>query len=140
MAEYTNEIVIARPIDAVRAALDDPELATRWVSGLQKVEPVDGAFAEVGGHARYHFAQHGMEFALDRKVKALAPGRREIAFESPMFSTEVEEELEEVDGGTRVVSRNVISSSGPPIADSMVEDMKARQAADFERLKELLEG
>lgn len=141
MAEYTNEIEIARPVAEVRAAFDDPSLAPRWVTGLQKAEPIDGEIGRAGSHVRYHFAEEGMEFTLERKLHRADDDRRELSFESPVFSTEVEERFEEVDGGgTRVVVRNVVTSSGPPIGDEMVEGMRQRQAGDFERLKEILEA
>lgn len=64
------EADIPKPLDEVRAALEDPAHPLRWQPGLVRIDPQEGVPGREGAVARYVFDLDGTPFVLTETVLA----------------------------------------------------------------------
>lgn len=137
-------IEIDRPLSDVYAAFNNPDNLPRWITGLQRTEPISGTPGQVGAKTRQIYLERGRAIELIETITAHEPMRH--------FSGEIEGQgmncaihVTFVDRGrsTLVVagsdlrSRSFLLSLMLPFIKGSV---RKRQFGDFERFKRLLEA
>ena len=103
--EVKREIVLPAEPDEVWSALTEPERLEEWFANDVELDP------QPGGEGRFRWDDGEERHAV---VEEADPGRR-FAFtwdESPDRTSRVAIELEEVDGGTRVVVTETLGRDG----------------------------
>ena len=68
MFEY--EIEIDKPLDEVYAAWQRPENLPRWLTGLQRTEPISGKPGEVGSRTRQIYLERGRTVEMIETITA----------------------------------------------------------------------
>jgi uncharacterized membrane protein len=71
MFEY--EVEINRPVGEVYREFNDPDNLPRWLTGLQRIEPVSGPPGEVGSVSRHVYLEKGRIVELIETVTAVEP-------------------------------------------------------------------
>ena len=136
-------IEIDRPLSEVYAAFNNPANLPRWITGLQRTEPIRGTPGQVGAQTRQIYLERGRIVELIETITAHEPMKRfagEIAGQGVNCAIHVEF----VDRGSSTVvvagcdvrSRSFMLSLMLPFVRSSI---RKRQGADFERFKRLLE-
>ena len=137
-------IEIDKPLSEVYAAFNNPANLPRWITGLQRTEPISGEPGKVGAKTRQVYLERGRVVELIETITAHEPMKR--------FSGEIEGQgmscaihVEFVDRGRSTVvvaradmrSRSFMLSLLLPFIKGSV---RKRQGGDFERFKRLLEA
>ncbi len=137
-------IEIDRPLGEVYAAFNNPDNLPRWITGLQRTEPISGTPGQVGAKTRQIYLERGRIVELIETITAHEPMKRfagEIAGQGMNCAIHVE--FVDRGGSTLVVagadmrSRSFMLSLMLPFIKSSI---RKRQGADFERFKRLLEA
>jgi uncharacterized membrane protein len=137
-------IEIDRPLSEVYAAFNDPDNLPRWITGLQRTEPISGTPGQVGARTRQIYLERGRTVELIEVITAHEPMKR--------FAGEIEGQgvncairVEFVDRGRStlvvascdVTSRSFMLGLMLPLVKRSI---RKRQSDDFERFKRLLEA
>lgn len=142
LAELSIEV--ERPLKDVYAAFNNPDNLPRWLSGLQRTEPISGRPGEVGSKTRQIYLERGRIVELVETITAHEPMKRlSNELEGPGMLCAIHVEF--VDRGDRTLvlartelrSRSLMMSLMLPFLRSSV---RKRQTADLERFKERLEA
>jgi uncharacterized protein YndB with AHSA1/START domain len=142
---HTNEhaVEIDAPAARVFPYLVESEKRLHWMGALVESEQLTDGPLEVGTVWRDVFEEHGQRIELEAELAELEPGRRiRVRLESRGFDATSTQELEEVDGRTRL--RTVIETEYTTLAARLLSLVVSRHAqkqlaADLARLKELVE-
>jgi uncharacterized membrane protein len=137
-------IEIGRPLKDVYAAFNNPANLPRWITGLQRTEPISGTPGQVGAKTRQIYLERGRTVELIETITSHEPLKR--------FSGEIDGQgvncaihVEFVDrgGSTLVVARCDVRSRSFMLGLMMPlvkRAIRKRQGGDFERFKQLLEA
>ena len=137
-------IEIDRPLKEVYAAFNNPDNLPRWISGLQRTEPISGTPDQVGAKTRQIYLERGRIVELIETITAHEPMKRfagEIA--GPGVSVAIHVEFVDRGATTLVVAGCDIRSRSFMLAlllPFIKSSIRKRQGADFERFKRLLEA
>ena len=71
MFEY--EVEIDRPLKEVYRAFNDPENLPRWLTGLQRTEPISGTPGEIGSKTRHIYLERGRTVEMIETITAHEP-------------------------------------------------------------------
>lgn len=143
--EFEASTFVARPPAEVFAFLADCENDLRWRSGVVSIRRVAGGAGEVGARYAQRVNPMGREIDADFEITAVEPGRR-LAFATLTRNAvrpQGEYRFTAEGGGTRVSLHMTIHTEGlaARAAQPMMRAGMSRSfAADFARLKALLEG
>jgi len=141
-SEYRIEV--DRPLKEVYAAFNNPENLPRWLSGLQRTEPISGSPGEVGSRTRQIYLERGRVVELIETITAHEPMKRlSSRLEGPGMICTIHVEF--VDRGDRclVIARSDLESRSLMMSlmlPFVTRSVRKRQDADLHRFKELLEG
>jgi len=137
-------IEIDRPLREVYAAFNNPDNLPRWISGLQRTEPISGTPGHVGAKTRQIYLERGRTVELIETITAHEPMKR-FAGEIDGQGVSCAIHVEFVDRGrsTLVVARADMRSRSFMLSLMMPfikGSIRKRQGGDFERFKRLLEA
>jgi uncharacterized membrane protein len=137
-------IEIDRPLSEVYAAFNNPENLPRWITGLQRTEPISGTPGQVGSKTRQIYLERGRVVELIETVTAHEPMKR-FAGEIEVQGVSCAIHVEFVDRGrsTLVVAGSDVRSRSfllRLMLPFFKRSMRKRQNGDFERFKQLLEA
>ena len=143
MTQYETKITIDRPADQVYALITDPNKATRWITGLQKIERLSGTPGDVGYQSKYTYLENGRTVVFFEKVTRITPGES-FCFDigSDDLELNVETQLKRLGHQTHVHMKNRIKGKSLkmkimlPLLKGV---MRRRQMKDLQNLKEILE-
>ena len=138
MAVFRHEIVIARPIDVVFAAVADPNTHPQWQEGLLQTQAESESQARVGARGVEVRRLFGREARFPYEITVYNPphawGFR--ALEGPIRPAAVLS-FESQNNGTKVKSELMVPGLlGWPFGRALL----AQQRRNYARLKELLEA
>jgi Polyketide cyclase / dehydrase and lipid transport len=142
MIDVVTDIEIARPVADVAAFASDPSNATRWYRNIRSVTWETEPPLRVGSRVRFRARFLGRTLEYTYEVVALEPLERLVMRMSHgPFSMETTYTWTAVDGGTRMMLRNVgepggyLRLAGPALEAAM----RRANRGDLARLKERLE-
>ena len=139
--EHTVEI--DAPPAAVFPYLLESEKRLRWMGALEESEELTEGPPAVGSRWRDVFEDHGQRLELEAELTEYDPNRRlSVRLVNRAFESTSTQELEEVDGRTRLTA--VIETDYRSVAARLMARVVTRHAqkqleADLARLKELVE-
>jgi len=137
-------IEIDRPLKDVYAAFNNPDNLPRWISGLQRTEPISGTPGQVGARTRQIYLERGRTVELIETITAHEPMKR-FAGEIDGQGVNCAIHVEFADRGrsTLVVARCDVRSRSFMLSlmlPFIKSSIRKRQGNDFERFKSLLEA
>lgn len=140
-----TRVEIDRSVEQAWAVFNDENLSTEWISGLEKIEVVDGEKDKVGSTYRLTFIENGEEVVITEYITAFEPNKR-IAFtidHEIMFSnTDIRiesrgENKSELISVSEMGGKGIFMKGLMAIGKSSVE---AREKKDYNKLKALIEA
>lgn len=143
MIKVENSVVINRPVADVFAYACDPANEPRWQDGVEDARISSGGALAVGAEISETRKFLGREMVSKLTVTAFETNKKFAGkvTDGPV-PFEVTETFEAVDGGTKVT----VQIQGEPggffkLAGGMVQkQLETQTAADFEKLKKILES
>lgn len=142
MFEY--EIEIDRPLPEVYRAFKDPDNLPRWLTGLQRTEPISGRPGEVGSKTRQIYLERGRTVELIETITAHEPERRFAGtIEGQGMNGTLEVEFE--DKGENTILRMRSDITGCTLLMRLLMpffkgSIRKRQLGDLQRFGEKLEA
>jgi carbon monoxide dehydrogenase subunit G len=137
-------VSIAKPPEAVFPWLVEADKVPRWMTGLERYEPVEPGPLRVGSRIRQELVVSGQRLAFELEVTELAPPQRAVLrFEGSGFKAANEYGLAGADGGSRVtwvIGGDTTSFKAKLIAPMVQAKLQEKLDADLARLRALLEG
>jgi uncharacterized protein YndB with AHSA1/START domain len=142
MIQYSSDVTIARPPQAVYEALLDPDLYSQWTDMVDV--SFDGSGAPgIGTKGRFRMAKGPFKGMLEMEVTELVPDRR-IVFHvtHPELDWVADSTLEPVGAGTRLTYAGQLRLLGwrRLLEPLMGREVRQGEAAEALRLKALLEA
>lgn len=141
MFEY--EIEIDKPLDEVYAAWQRPENLPRWLTGLQRTEPISGEPGEVGSKTRQIYLERGRTVEMIETITAIDPKKHQAGtLEAGAMKATLHVDF--IDKGASTVVR-FCSRFEPQslmmrlMLPFMKGQIRRRQCGDLERFGELVE-
>jgi carbon monoxide dehydrogenase subunit G len=138
-----STVSIGRPPEAVFPWLVEADKVPRWMTGLERYEPVEPGPLRVGSRIRQELVVSGQRLSFELEVTELAPPERAVLrFEGSGFKAANEYGLVGADGGTRVtwvVSGDTTSFKAKLIAPMVQAKLQEKLDGDLARLRALLE-
>ena len=139
-----STVVVGKPPEAVFPWLVEADKVPRWMTGLERYEPVEPGPLRVGSRIRQELVVSGQRLSFELEVTELAPPERAVLrFEGSGFKAANEYGLVGADGGTRVtwvVSGDTTSFKAKLIAPMVQAKLQEKHDGDLARLRTLLEG
>jgi uncharacterized membrane protein len=137
-------IEIDRPLSEVYAAFNNPDNLPRWITGLQRTEPISGTPGQVGAKTRQIYLERGRIVELIETITAHEPMKRFVGeIDGQGMNCAIHVEFVDRGRSTLVVAGSDLRSRSFMLS-LMLPFIKAsihkRQGADFERFKRLLEA
>ncbi|MCO6477540.1 MAG: SRPBCC family protein [Phaeodactylibacter sp.] len=121
----------------------DYEKAPQWITGLKKVEPLEGTPGKAGFVANYIFEERGRKVIFHEEVTVVEPYNFfQQKMEGGGLATEGKVHFQEQQGDTRILMKNKVWGKSLlmklflPLMKGM---MKRRQMNDLQNLKLLVE-
>ncbi len=143
MPKFKISIIIHQPPKIVAQALNEPDNAVHWTTGLKKFEVVKGKADEVGAVARLHYKQKNRSYVMEEILEECEPGRRYMSSISGAgLKGRVETILNPIANGTELILdwSGTSSSLFPRIIMPFRRGKIVRQAkAELEKFKNLVE-
>jgi len=137
-------IEIDRPLSEVYAAFNNPDNLPRWISGLQRTEPISGTPGQVGAKTRQIYLERGRIIELVETITVHERMKRfagEIAGQGVNCAIQVEfvdrGRSTLVVAGSDVRSRSIMLRLMLPFVRASI---RKRQGGDLERFKSLVEA
>lgn len=144
MISYTTTTEIQQPIEQVYALLSDETKVKLWLKGLAKLETISGKPGQVGFQGKYTFIENNRTVIFHEEITAVEPGRSfSTHMQSDGLSMEGHTALEDLGGSTRLTVQQKVRAKSffmklmIPFLKGM---MRKRQAEDFRRFKQFVEG
>jgi len=141
---HAYEIEIERPVSEVYRQFSDPDNLPRWISGLQRIEQIEGAPGEVGSVSKHIYLEKGRIVEMIETITAHEPERH---FEGELETTGMKctIQVDFVDRGDSTLMRfRCDFHSQGLMMKLMMPFMKGhireRQSGDMQRFKRLVEG
>ena len=138
-----STVSIGKPPEAVFPWLVEADKVPRWMTGLERYEPVEPGPLRVGSRIRQELVVSGQRLSFELEVTELAPPERAVLrFEGSGFKAANEYGLVGADGGTRVtwvVSGDTTSFKAKLIAPMVQAKLQEKLDGDLARLRALLE-
>jgi carbon monoxide dehydrogenase subunit G len=139
-----STVTVARPPADVFPWLVEPDKVPRWMSGLERYEPVEPGPLRVGSRIRQELVVSSQHLRFELELTELdAPRRAVLRFEGSGFKAANEYTVTEEAGGARVtwvVSGDTTSFKAKLIAPMVQARLQAKHDEDLARLRALLEG
>jgi uncharacterized membrane protein len=137
-------IEVDKPLSEVYAAFNNPANLPRWITGLQRTEPISGKPGQVGAKTRQIYLERGRTVELIETITAHEPLKR-FAGELAGQGINCAIEVDFIDRGrsTVVVARAAMHSRSFMLSLMMPfikHSVRKRQGGDFQRFKRLLEA
>lgn len=133
--EFTQDVVVSRPLAEVVELLSDPEHAKHWQKELQSIEPLSGTPGQPGAKSKMSYeSSSGRKFQLEETiVSSDLPTEAVSTYETSGMKHTVTSHLEALDASsTRVVMHNAMQLSGmaklagPILQKSLKEQIEQR--------------
>jgi uncharacterized protein YndB with AHSA1/START domain len=139
---HEMSVRLNRPVEQVFAFLVDPEKLTMWQSNLMKAEQLTPGPVRLGSRFREVRRLGRKETEVQAEVSAFERNQRLGTKTSTKPDVRINYSLDPEPGGTRLSFQFVMLTTGLMwILEPMISSSIRRQsAADFAKLKELLEG
>lgn len=134
---------IEAPASTVFPYLVEADKRLEWMGALEESEPLTAGAPQVGSRWRDVFVDHGQRVELEAELVEYEPNRRlRVRLDHPGFASTSTQEVEEVNGRTRVST--VIETEYRMLAARLAARIVTRHAqkrleADLAGLKALME-
>jgi carbon monoxide dehydrogenase subunit G len=139
-----STVTIAKPPAEVFPWLVEADKVPRWMSGLQRYEPLKPGPLQPGSRIRQELTVSGQHLRWELDVAELDPPRRAVLrFEGSGFKAANEYRVTEEAGGaavTWIVAGDTTSFKARLIAPMVQAKLQEKLDGDLERLRSLLEG
>ncbi len=146
MAEYTNDIVVERPVARVWAFMTDPTNAPTWDTGILDGRQTSPGPMGVGASIEATRVLLGRHITLRCRMAEFDPEQTfRLVFEplGPVRRLEARYTFEPVEGGaaTRLIKWTLVETGGPlGLLGALLRRMSRREnAGDLENIKRALE-
>lgn len=144
MISYTTTTEIKASVEQVYALLSDDTKVSLWLKGLVQLERISGSPGQVGFQGKYTFVENNRTVIFYEEITAVEPGRSfSTQMQSNGLTMEGHTTLADLGGSTRlrvqqkVKGKTFFMKLMIPFLKGM---MRKRQAEDFRRFKQLVEG
>ena len=142
MIRHEMSVHLKRPVEQVFAFLVDTEKLTMWQSDLMKAEQLTPGPVRLGSRFREVRRLGQKETEVQAEISAFEPNQRLGTKTSTKPEVRINYSLDPEQGGTRLSYQFVMLTTGlmwilEPVISSSI---RRQSAADFAKLKELLEG
>ncbi|MGH1364525.1 MAG: SRPBCC family protein [Calditrichia bacterium] len=141
-----TRVTVDRSVEQAWGVFAAEDKLTEWITGLEKIEFVDGAETEaVGNTYRLYFNEDGRETIVEEKVTAYVPNER-MAFtiDHEMMYNETDIRFNSLgDQQCEVISVSKTEGKGMFMKGLMAlskSSIVERQQADYDKLKALIEA
>jgi uncharacterized protein YndB with AHSA1/START domain len=142
---FSQQLVleIDAPVERTFAVLKDPEQLPFWIAGFRKIEYLRGEENQPGSYYRITLVEDNRELIMTEHLTDLIENEHFAAeFETEMMTSKSDYWFEPTERGTRVTSNSEFAGNGPfwrSVLWFSKADIKARQQADLDRFKVLVE-
>lgn len=142
--DVVHAIEVARPLEEVYGAFNNPGNLPRWLTGLERTERIEGEPGEVGSKTRQVYLERGRVVEMVETITAHEAGRLfEGTLEAPGMHSTLRVEFDDLGDRTGV---RFTGSFRPDsvlmtlMAPFLKRVMRKRQAADLATFKRLVEA
>jgi len=140
-----TRVTIDRSVEQAWTVFAAEDKLTEWITGLEKIEFVDGGADAVGNTYRLYFNEDGRETIVEEKVTAFTPNERmaftidhEIMYnETDIRFKSLGDQQCEVVSVSKTGGKGIFMKGLMALGKSSIEE---RQQADYNKLKALIES
>jgi len=141
---FQCEVRIEKPVREVYRAFNDPDDLPRWITGLQRTEPISGKPGEVGSRTRQVYLERGRTVELIETITAHEPEKHFAGtIEAPGVNMALEVDFVDEGDATLVRMRSDPKSKGFAMSLMMPflkGTIRKRQEGDLKRFKQMVES
>lgn len=144
MISYQVKIAINQSTEKIFAAISDYQSTHKWITGLQKIEPLSGTPGESGFKSKYTFEENGRTVIFHEEVLQVKPNESmQYRMESDSIVLNSEIYFKNISGRTEILMLNQAKGKTffmklmLPLFKGM---MRKRHEQDFAKFKALVEN
>lgn len=141
---YSNEVVINKPVEKVWNTFMDETKTSQWLDGYQSSKIIKGNHLEVGCVSKMKFISEGEQMEFTETITAIEPNKR-FAFDmdAGVFLGHTEITLTPQGNGTKLTATNLVDGNNV-MYDAMFyffkNTFKENGQKSYDNLKALVEG
>lgn len=141
---YTNSILINRPIDQSWKIFSEEKFMAQWMPGFQKIEKIQGEPFQKGSKFKLYVKENGQSYEMIETVVECIPGKLyEFELENGILHNHVKFEFKEPQQfTTEIVSTNEVTAQNWFLRSLFVffkSDFKKQEEETLQALKRVVE-